>query len=215
MVDNNTLRHYRNVKDFKALPSGLENTLLEKYISEFRNKDFTHSDIFIEAYTRFTIYRSLKYVRNASQTEDLMSVGLLALSKVPIEVSEGRFHEDGSILKYISNRVKSACVNYCRHDYTLQYSHHIYFKTGQSFKQNNIDLSELRVGDKSNLSTDLLDFINSLVETEGERLVIIYRLEGYTDREIANKLGLSESKVNKIKLGLARKFEDVKELFYE
>jgi len=64
--------------------------------------------------------------------------------------------------------------------------------------KNNSEIDEFYIG----------EMINDITQTNEERQIIEYRLQGFTDREIATKLGCSHTKVYLIRKTISERYEN-------
>lgn len=168
-----------------------------------------NKDKFIQSLVRSCTHRALMYARHRQQGEELIGVALLTLSGVPDEVASGRMTDD-NILGYLFCRIKTRCQEFKRRDHIIPVHHKQVMKGKYIMKPQSLSGLAIEQQQEVNVS-ELESIIKKSIITEGERLVIMYRRDGLTNKEIANALGCSESKVLRTINTVEKRFDDLVE----
>lgn len=111
---------------------------------------------------------------------------------------------DARLLHYVAKSIRGECLKY-------QYSMNVYGPLEQpkvwKFQQRAPTIPELPIEHPVEfLSLDDQDELRGKAKTEHEYLFMIYRLQGYTNKEIAVKLGIAEVAVTRLRKVLAPRF---------
>lgn len=211
--------------------------IIEMVIS-FRKGDFTLKNKFILYHVRIAIYTVRKLGRDSdAMLSEMFSEAFLQLCKIPEEVFKGRLVDFG-LTPYTVCRIKTVCVNFMRSDRVFKIPAMSAWRTGKRVHRqvkpqynNKHDLSSKDdfmfeyscrnlalvhgLVDSSvspnNKARALFDEILSCVKTEGERLVILYRSQEYTDKEIAYIMGTSTSDVINKRRAVEKRYNILKE----
>lgn len=58
------------------------------------------------------------------------------------------------------------------------------------------------------LVLELEDVLLTLAETDYEREIVVLRFQGYTESEIAEQLGITQQRVNQIRVDLEKRYDE-------
>lgn len=189
-------------------------------VAEFRSGNFANSNFFVDSYKRLATHIAVIEARRSWAStpdwEDAKSEGLLALSAIPLELSQGR-PMSSSLKNYVGTRVRTRCREFLRSNRLVN--------TPWSSKRKGAKILDRKVfyepkgGDEDVMyfySDPVLAILYTLedeykdrrilhkeilskTKTELERVIIKYVLLSYNDADIARKLTMSETKVRRVR----------------
>lgn len=143
------------------------------------------------------------YLNYEDAYQDLLEVFILVIQKIPIQ--QENFKKDKYILSYIKTSIKNAYISL--NEKKQKYLNHI-FLTKNNLIEEYSYLTNNTSEEKSNIF--LTDMKNNLTKKEYNLLILKF-LEGYSDAEIGNILGITRQAINKQSNILKKK---IKELYY-
>ena len=164
-------------------------------ITALMNKDMSVMDIIIKTHLRLAIKIAGQYAEiHPNKDDDLVSSAIEGLVLGCHEISEGRL-EDDNLVDYLISRMHSRCLTFLKQDVNIR-----------SHKK----LTRLSIKDfiwYDNKAAVLYQEILSLATTRRERDVIKFRVKGFSDEEIGEKLGITQQFVHKIRKQIKKRFE--------
>lgn len=204
-------------------------------VDAFRLGNFELKEKFILHHTRIALASVLKMKKDTeAMLSEMVSEALLQLCLIPHEVKEGKLIDYG-LTPYTVSRVKTRCLNFMRSDRVFKIPATTGHRTGKrvtrlgnpnprfgfGFDSENFmfhyscrnlalvyGLVDSSVAPNESAKTIYRD-IMSCVKTEGERIVIEYRRQGFTDREIAQMMGTSVTSVANARNAVERRYKEI------
>ena len=216
----------------------LQDSELKEMVDKFRLGDYSLKDKFIVYHIRIAISAVRKLSRDTqAMLSEMYSEAFVQLCKIPLEVHEGRLKDYG-LTPYTVSRVRTVCRNFMRSDRVLKIPPTTGWRTGK--RVNRVSSPNPHQGfvfapDRDNfmytyscrnlaLVYGIMDTntymteqakityneILACVRTEGERLVISYRSQDYTDKEIAHIMGCSTTTVLNSRKAVEKRYKEMK-----
>ncbi len=192
----------------KSFPQPLTAAEERYYLQKYTEGDLEAKHILIERNLRLVAHIAKKYQSAADDTEDLLSIGTIGLIKAVVT-----FNPDKSVRlgTYAARCIENEVLMHLRSKKKTSREISLYEPIGTDREGNEIQLFDIIEAEEADAhhKVELKDDIRTLyskVEAElspRERLVLkmrygLYNEEEYTQREIADLLGISRSYVSRI-----------------
>ena len=189
------------------LPEPFNKEEEEKYVNMFLNGDMTARDKLIEHNLRLVVFLAKKYENTKIDLEDLVSIGTIGLIK---GVNTYQNDKNIKLATYASRCISNEILMHIRKnkkskndislDDTLNYD-----AEGNELKLSDVvgteeDIVDRQFQDKMNREF-LANEINNLSKRDKEIMMLRYGLNNtkeYTQKEVANMLGISQSYISRI-----------------
>ena len=189
------------------LPEPFNKEEEEKYVNMFLNGDMTARDKLIEHNLRLVVFLAKKYENTKIDLEDLVSIGTIGLIK---GVNTYQNDKNIKLATYASRCISNEILMHIRKnkkskndvslDDTLNYD-----DEGNELKLSDVvgteeDIVDRQFQDKMNREF-LANEINNLSKRDKEIMMLRYGLNNtkeYTQKEVANMLGISQSYISRI-----------------
>lgn len=192
----------------KSFPKPLTASEEKEYLQKYTEGDLEAKHILIERNLRLVAHIVKKYQTTEEEAEDLLSIGTIGLIKAVVTFDAEKNVRLGT---YAARCIENEILMYLRTKRKLSREISLYEPIGTDREGNEIQLfdvietSERNAQQKIELQEDMKT-LYQCVESElskRERLVLkmrygLYNEEEYTQREIANRLGISRSYVSRI-----------------
>lgn len=192
----------------KSFPKPLSASEEQDYLQKYTEGDLEAKHILIERNLRLVAHIVKKYQSMEEDTEDLLSIGTIGLIKAVVTFNPDRSVRLGT---YAARCIENELLMYLRSKKKTSKEVSLYEPIGTDREGNEIQLFDIieTEEDDAHRKVALGDDIRLLytkvesILTPRERLVLkmrygLYNEEEYTQREIADKLGISRSYVYKI-----------------
>ena len=192
----------------KIFPQPLKASEEMEYLQKYTEGDLEAKHILIERNLRLVAHIVKKYQSPEDDVEDLLSIGTIGLIKAVVTFNPEKCVRLGT---YAARCIENEILMYLRAKKKTSREISLYEPIGTDREGNEIQLFDVIETDESDIhwKTELKEDVQTLyqkVETElspRERLVLkmrygLYNEEEYTQREIANRLGISRSYVSRI-----------------
>ena len=206
------------IGDAKTLPPPLDKDEELKYILKCKSGDINARNILIEHNLRLVVFLSKKYVSPLYDLEDLVSIGTLGLIK---GIETYKPNKNIRLATYASRCITNEILMYIRKNKNrnkeVSFEDALNFDgEGNTLKLEDIEgTSEEVVHDeicdkflKNTLNHELL----KLPDRDKEIMTMRYGLfntKVYTQKEVASKLGISQSYISRIEKKVIRKLKSV------
>ncbi len=177
------------------------------YLQRFKGGDIQARNTLVEHNLRLVAHIVKKYQSAEDDTEDLISIGTIGLIKAVSTFDEGK----GKLATYAAKCIENELLMFLRSKKKTSRETSYYEPIGTDKEGNEIHLLDIMESDEKDafsqisLKTDSRKVYRLLSEvlTKREREVLIMRYglyfqREYTQREIAQKLGISRSYVSRI-----------------
>jgi len=202
----------------KSFPQPLTAAEERYYLQKYTEGDLEAKHILIERNLRLVAHIAKKYQTSADDTEDLLSIGTIGLIKAVVT-----FNPDKSVRlgTYAARCIENEVLMHLRAKKKTSREISLYEPIGTDREGNEIQLFDIIETEEADAhhKVELKDDIRTLysrVEAElspRERLVLkmrygLYNEEEYTQREIANLLGISRSYVSRIEKSAIEKLRE-------
>ena len=202
----------------KSFPPSLSADEEQYYLQKYLEGDLEAKHILIERNLRLVAHVIKKYQHLEENPEDLISIGTIGLIKVIITFNPERNNKLGTYAaRCIENEILMLLRTKKKHSKEVS----LYEPIGTDRDGNEIQLFDIIEADEADAQTKitLKDDIRLLYEkleselSPRERLVLkmrygLYNQEEYTQREIADQLGISRSYVSRIEKSAIEKLRD-------
>lgn len=202
----------------KSFPPSLSADEEQYYLQKYLEGDLEAKHILIERNLRLVAHVIKKYQHLEENPEDLISIGTIGLIKAIITFNPERNNKLGTYAaRCIENEILMLLRTKKKHSKEVS----LYEPIGTDRDGNEIQLFDIIETDEADAQTKitLKDDIRLLYEkleselSPRERLVLkmrygLYNQEEYTQREIAEKLGISRSYVSRIEKSAIEKLRD-------
>ena len=198
------------------LPEPLSKEEEEKYVTLFQNGDMSAKDKLIEHNLRLVVFLAKKYENTGVDLEDLVSIGNIGLIK-----GINTFSSDKNIklATYCSRCIDNEILMYLRKNKKLKLEVSIDCPLSLDGDGNELHLEDIIGTDKDIVPNNIeeknnreimLKCINNLKQRDKEIMVLRYGLLGsdeYTQKEVAEKLGISQSYISRIEKKVIKKLQ--------
>lgn len=202
----------------KTFPPSLSAEEEQYYLQKYLEGDLEAKHILIERNLRLVAHVMKKYQHLEENQEDLISIGTIGLIKAIITFNPDKNNRLGT---YAARCIENEILMMLRSRKKISKEISLYEPIGTDREGNEIQLYDIMEADdtdiqaKISLKDDILllyDKIESVL-TPRERLVLkmrygLYDQEEYTQREIAEQLGISRSYVSRIEKSAIEKLRD-------
>lgn len=202
----------------KSFPPSLSADEEQYYLQKYLEGDLEAKHILIERNLRLVAHVIKKYQHLEENQEDLISIGTIGLIKAIITFNPERNNKLGTYAaRCIENEILMLLRTKKKHSKEVS----LYEPIGTDRDGNEIQLFDIIETDEADAQTKitLKDDIRLLYEkleselSPRERLVLkmrygLYNQEEYTQREIAERLGISRSYVSRIEKSAIEKLRD-------
>jgi len=202
----------------KSFPPSLSADEEQYYLQKYLEGDLEAKHILIERNLRLVAHVIKKYQHLEENPEDLISIGTIGLIKAVITFNPERNNKLGTYAaRCIENEILMLLRAKKKHSKEVS----LYEPIGTDRDGNEIQLFDIIEADEADAQTKitLKDDIRLLYEkleselSPRERLVLkmrygLYNQEEYTQREIADQLGISRSYVSRIEKSAIEKLRD-------
>lgn len=202
----------------KSFPPSLSAEEEQYYLQKYLEGDLEAKHILIERNLRLVAHVIKKYQHLEENPEDLISIGTIGLIKAIITFNPERNNKLGTYAaRCIENEILMLLRTKKKHSKEVS----LYEPIGTDRDGNEIQLFDIIETDEADAQTKitLKDDIRLLYEkleselSPRERLVLkmrygLYNQEEYTQREIADQLGISRSYVSRIEKSAIEKLRD-------
>ena len=202
----------------KSFPPSLSAEEEQYYLQKYLEGDLEAKHILIERNLRLVAHVIKKYQHLEENPEDLISIGTIGLIKAIITFNPEKNNKLGTYAaRCIENEILMLLRTKKKHSKEVS----LYEPIGTDRDGNEIQLFDIIESDEADAQAKitLKDDIRLLYEkleselSPRERLVLkmrygLYNQEEYTQREIANQLGISRSYVSRIEKSAIEKLRD-------
>lgn len=202
----------------KSFPPSLSADEEQYYLQKYLEGDLEAKHILIERNLRLVAHVIKKYQHLEENPEDLISIGTIGLIKAVITFNPEKNNKLGTYAaRCIENEILMLLRTKKKHSKEVS----LYEPIGTDRDGNEIQLFDIIETDEADAQTkiSLKDDIRLLYEkleselSPRERLVLkmrygLYNQEEYTQREIADQLGISRSYVSRIEKSAIEKLRD-------
>lgn len=202
----------------KSFPQPLTAAEERYYMQKYTEGDLEAKHILIERNLRLVAHIVKKYQSSADDTEDLLSIGTIGLIKAVVTFDPDKSVRLGT---YAARCIENEVLMHLRAKRKTSREVSLYEPIGTDREGNEIQLFDIieTEEDDAHRKVELQEDIQTLynkVEAElspRERLVLkmrygLYNEEEYTQREIANLLGISRSYVSRIEKSAIEKLRE-------
>lgn len=202
----------------KSFPPPLSPDEEEYYLQKYLEGDLEAKHILIERNLRLVAHIIKKYQHLEENQEDLISIGTIGLIKAIITFNPSKNNRLGT---YAARCIENEILMMLRSKKKFSKEISLYEPIGTDRDGNEIQLFDIIETDDTDAQTKILlkDDIRLLYEkleselTPRERLVLkmrygLYNQEEYTQREIAEQLGISRSYVSRIEKSAIEKLRN-------
>lgn len=213
-----------NERELTNLPSGLPSARQQELVAEFRDGNMENKDEYVLAYLKLGRHIARQESKKSQNKEDVESVAYETILGIPKEIEDGR--PLVTLYKYTGTRVRTRCREFVRSDFLVHVPYsslaqlgkqpiHRVTLAGTASKCLGSDVNETGIyaysdkvlailyslpDTKQKVELDRKEITNRILSyaaTHFERISISFHLLDYTDREIAKKIGTSESTVRR------------------
>ena len=202
----------------KTFPPSLSAEEEQYYLQKYLEGDLEAKHILIERNLRLVAHVMKKYQHLEETQEDLISIGTIGLIKAIFTFNPDKNNRLGT---YAARCIENEILMMLRTRKKISKEVSLYEPIGTDRVGNEIQLYDIMEADdtdiqsKINLKDDIMllyDKIESVLSPR-ERLVLkmrygLYNQEEYTQREIAEQLGISRSYVSRIEKSAIEKLRD-------
>lgn len=202
----------------KSFPQPLTALEEQEYLQKYTEGDLEAKHILIERNLRLVAHIVKKYQSSQEDNEDLLSIGTIGLIKAVVT-----FNPDKSVRlgTYAARCIENEILMYFRARKKMTREVSLYEPIGTDKEENEIKLFDIieAADDDAYKKAVLKEEIRMLyyqmesVLSKRERLVLklrygLYDAEEYTQREIAEQLGISRSYVSRIEKSAIEKLKE-------
>ena len=198
----------REVLLLQSFPQPLTSAEEQFYLQKYTEGDLEAKNILIERNLRLVAHIIKKYQSSEDEAEDLLSIGTIGLIKGIISFNPEKSVRLGT---YTARCIENEILMYLRSKKKSSKEVSLYEPIGTDREGNEIHLFDIIENDSFDALQNItlqneIKLLYSKIEsilTPRETLVLkmrygLYNEEAYTQREIANKLGISRSYVSRI-----------------
>lgn len=202
----------------KSFPPSLSAEEEQYYLQKYIEGDLEAKHILIERNLRLVAHVIKKYQHLEENPEDLISIGTIGLIKAIITFNPQKNNRLGT---YAARCIENEILMMLRAKKKSSKEISLYEPIGTDREGNEIQLFDIMESEDADIQTKIFlkDDIHLLYEkiesvlSPRERLVLkmrygLYNQEEYTQREIANMLGISRSYVSRIEKSAIEKLRD-------
>ena len=201
-----------------VLPEPLSKEMENYYIELKDDGDLHAKDILIEHNLRLVVFLSKKYENTGVDLEDLVSIGSIGLIK-----GINTFSSDKNIrlATYASRCIDNEILMYLRKNKKTKVEVSIDQPLSYDGEGNELHLEDIIGTDKDDVSNNIekkdnqalmIQEILGLKPRDREIMILRYGLLGsdeYTQKEVADKLGISQSYISRIEKKVIRKLKSL------
>jgi RNA polymerase sporulation-specific sigma factor len=202
----------------KTFPPSLSAEEEQYYLQKYLEGDLEAKHILIERNLRLVAHVMKKYQHLEESQEDLISIGTIGLIKAIITFNPDKNNRLGT---YAARCIENEILMMLRTRKKISKEVSLYEPIGTDREGNEIQLYDIMeaedtdIHSKTALKDDILLLYDKIeaVLSPRERLVLkmrygLYNQEEYTQREIAEQLGISRSYVSRIEKSAIEKLRD-------
>lgn len=198
------------------LPEPLSKDEEDKLVLAFKNGDLKAKDKLIEHNLRLVVYLSKKYENTKIDLEDLVSIGTIGLIK---GINTYRGDKNIKLATYASRCIDNEILMYLRKNKKIKSEVSIDQALSLDSDGNELHLEDIigtpkdevnkLIEDKDDKELILKEIL-SLKERDRQIMILRYGLLGheeYTQKEVAEKLGISQSYISRIEKKVIKKLK--------
>lgn len=200
------------------LPEPLSKEMEEYYVSLKDDGDLSAKDKLIEHNLRLVVYLSKKYDNTGLDLEDLVSIGTIGLIK---GVNTYKLDKNIKLATYVSRCIDNEILMFLRKN--KKRKSEVSFEDSLSYdaEGNELHLEDILGTDKNvitkkiedkELEKLLYEEINYLKPRDREIMILrygLYNFQDLTQKEIAEKLGISQSYISRIEKKVIKKLKSL------
>ena len=200
------------------LPAPLSKEEEEKLVSDFHNGDLKAKDKLIEHNLRLVVYLSKKYDGTNIDLEDLVSIGTIGLIK---GINTYKGDKNIKLATYASRCIDNEILMFLRKNKKRRADVSLDESLSFDKEGNELTLEDV-LGTESDIVTKnieeedtkkiMIEEINKLKERDKIIMVMRYGLDGneeLTQKEVANKLGISQSYISRIEKKVIKEISEL------
>ncbi len=200
------------------LPPPLSKQKEEQYVKMFQEGDLSARNKLIEHNLRLVVFLAKKYDNTVYDLEDLVSIGTIGLIK---GVSTYRMDKNIKLATYASRCVDNEILMFLRKNKRKKVEVSFEDSINLDGEGNELHLEDV-LGTESNIvekeyedavdKNILLEEINKLNKRDKEIIIMRYGLlnnKEYTQREVAEKLKISQSYISRIEKKVIKKLKNL------
>ena len=200
------------------LPEPLSKEEEEKYVTLFQNGDMNAKDKLIEHNLRLVVYLSKKYENTKIDLEDLVSIGTIGLIK---GINTYKNDKNIKLATYASRCIDNEILMYLRKNKKRNADVSLDESLSFDAEGNELHLEDILGTDSDIVTKDLeendikrimLKEIDKLKDIDKQIMILRYGLKGneeYTQKEVAELLGISQSYISRIEKKIIRKISNI------
>ncbi len=200
------------------LPEPLSKEEEEKYVTLFQNGDMSAKDKLIEHNLRLVVYLSKKYENTKIDLEDLVSIGTIGLIK---GINTYKNDKNIKLATYASRCIDNEILMYLRKNKKRNADVSLDESLSFDAEGNELHLEDILGTDSDIVTKDLeendiksimLKEIDKLKDRDKQIMILRYGLKGneeYTQKEVAELLGISQSYISRIEKKIIKKISNI------
>ena len=206
------------VGSLDKLPEPLTKEDEIKYVQLSMKGDKIAREILIEHNLRLVVFLSKKYDNTMIDLEDLVSIGTIGLIK---DVNTNKLYKNIKLAKYASRCIDNEILMYLRKNKKRRTE--ISFEDSLSYDQegNELHLEDILGTEKDNVTKKIEDKelekllykeLDKLKERDKLIMILRYGLYNsleYTQKEVAEKLGISQSYISRIEKKVIKRLKSL------
>lgn len=158
-------------------------------------------ELLIESHMRLACSIAGRYVRFGGNSDEMVSAAMLGIVEAVDRFKKGEVDHD-NVTGYIIHYIHQHCTR------TLQQDCLIPIPRPSRKKIIICPITDAVIAPDEKIS-ELYEVIESITETEAEKMIVFLRQQGYSDYEIAERLNLVRSTVTRIRQRLLERYNVV------
>lgn len=190
---------------------------LLKQTNDLKSGQLSVVEPMVRHFIRLAVSVASRYAKRNKNTHDLVSEAITGLMQAMQEITQGKLLDD-NVAAFVTARMHANISRYIKHDALVRVPYSTILQARKSEKERLGLRQQPLIFDnlyrpgrikKTEAAQSVRESIEAAVKSDLERKVVQLRVQSYVDKEIAEMLELSTTKVHAIRERIRKRFEQL------